>query len=125
MLRLRDYVRERAALRLRILRLLPAAGGRQLGGALVLQVFTGLAPVAFIVATSAVVGRVPAAVEGGLDSPERRSLRDALLLAGALFVVQQLSWPFQWAVGEMVTWRVDAGVAAAARRGSRRCAWRI
>jgi ATP-binding cassette subfamily B protein len=63
--------------------------------------------VAFIVATSAVVGRIPAAAEQGLDSPEWRSLRNALLVAGVLFVVQQLSWPFQWAFGEMVTWRVD------------------
>jgi ATP-binding cassette, subfamily B, bacterial len=105
--KLPNYLRERVALRLKILRLLPAAGPRLLGGALLLQVFTGLAPVAFIVATSTVVGRVPAAVEQGLDSPEWRSLRNALLVAGALFVVQQLSWPFQWAIGEMVTWRVD------------------
>jgi ATP-binding cassette subfamily B protein len=105
--RLRRYVRERTALRLKILRLLPATGSRLLAGALALQVFTGLAPVAFIVATSAVVGRVPAAVENGLDSPEWRSLRNALLVAGALFVIQQLSWPVQWAMAEMVTWRVD------------------
>lgn len=107
MSRFRTYLRERVALRLKILRLLPAAGTRLLVSTAALQVFTGLAPVAFIVATSTVVGRVPAAVEAGLDSPEWRSLRNALLLAGALFVVQQLSWPFQWAVGEMVTWRVD------------------
>ena len=107
MSRLNAYLQDRAALRLRILRLLPAAGPKLLAGGIVLHVLTGLAPVAFIVATSAVVGRVPAAVEAGLGSPEWRSLRNALLVAGALFVVQQLSWPFQWALGEMVTWRVD------------------
>ena len=107
MTRLRQYLRERVALRLSILRLLPAAGRRLLVPTLLLHVFTGLAPVAFILATSAVVGRIPAAVEAGLDSPEWRSLRNMLLVAGALFVVQQLSWPFQWAAGEMVTWRVD------------------
>jgi ATP-binding cassette subfamily B protein len=105
--RFREYVRGRIALRLRILRLLPAAGPRLLGGGLALHLFTGLAPVAFIVATSTVVGRVPAAVDAGLGSAEWRSLRNALLVAGALFVVQQLSWPFQWALGELVTWRVD------------------
>jgi ATP-binding cassette subfamily B protein len=105
--RLADYLRKRAALRLNILRLLPAAGPRLLVPTVALQVLTGLAPVAFIVATSTVVGRVPGAVEAGHDSPEWRSLRNALLVAGALFVVQQLSWPFQWAAGEMVTWRVD------------------
>jgi ATP-binding cassette, subfamily B, bacterial len=108
--RLAAYVRERAALRLAIVRLLPTAGRRLLAGTLALQLFTGLAPVAFILATSAVVGRIPGAVEQGLDSPEWRSLRNALLIAGVLFVVQQLSWPFQWAFGEMVTWRVDDGI---------------
>lgn len=106
-MRLVSYARERAALRLKILRLLPTAGRRLLVATVALQVFTGLAPVAFIVATSTVVGRVPTAVEQGLDSPEWRSLRNALLVAGVLFVIQQLSWPFQWAFGEMVTWRVD------------------
>jgi ATP-binding cassette subfamily B protein len=101
------YLRERTGLRLRILRLLPNAGRPLLAGTVALQLFTGLAPVAFIVATSAVVGRIPGAVEQGLDSPEWRSLRNALLVAGVLFVIQQLSWPFQWAFGEMVTWRVD------------------
>jgi ATP-binding cassette subfamily B protein len=103
----RAYLRGRVALRLKILRLLPAAGRRLLASTIALHLFTGVAPVAFIVATSTVVGRVPAAVDAGLDSPEWRSLRTALLVAGALFVVQQLSWPFQWAFGEMVTWRVD------------------
>ncbi|HUQ22608.1 MAG TPA: ABC transporter ATP-binding protein [Gaiellaceae bacterium] len=110
MARVRQYVRERLALRLKIVRLLRVAGLRMVGGSLAFQIFTGLAPVAFILATSSVVGRVPAAVEHGLGSPEWASLRNALLLAGALFVVQQLSAPFQWAVAELVTWRVDDAV---------------
>ncbi|MDX6398461.1 MAG: ATP-binding cassette, subfamily bacterial [Gaiellaceae bacterium] len=107
MRRLAEYLRARTALRLKILRLLHAAGPRLLVGGFALHVLTGLAPVAFIVATSTVVGRVPGAVGAGLGSPEWRSLRNALLVAGALFVLQQLSWPFQWALGEMITWRVD------------------
>ena len=110
MRRLREYLRERLELRLRILRLLRVAGLRLVGGALAFQLFAGLAPVAFILATSSVVGRVPTAVEAGLDSPQWQSLQNALLLAGALFVLQQLSWPFQWAAGELVTWRVDDAV---------------
>jgi len=102
-----DRLRERVALRLTIVRLLPLAGKGLLALAALLQVFTGLAPVAFIIATSAVVGRVPDAVEQGLDSPEWRSLRDALLVAAALFVVQQVLAPLEWAVGELVAWRVD------------------
>jgi ATP-binding cassette, subfamily B, bacterial len=107
MSRFAEHLRDRVALRLKIIRLLPAAGPRLLVPTAVLHLFTGLAPVAFILATSVVVGRIPAAVDAGLDSPEWRSLRNALIVAGALFVVQQLSWPFQWAAGEMVTWRVD------------------
>jgi len=63
--RLREYLRERLELRLRILRLLRVAGLRLVGGALAFQLFTGLAPVAFILATSTVVGRVPAACCSG------------------------------------------------------------
>jgi ATP-binding cassette subfamily B protein len=102
-----DRLRERVALRLTIVRLLPLGGKGLLALAALLQVFTGLAPVAFIIATSAVVGRVPDAVEQGLDSPEWRSLRDALVVAAALFVVQQVLAPLEWAVGELVAWRVD------------------
>src|SRR5512138_2692084 len=105
-----EYLRARAALRLKILRLLPAAGGPLLGGAVLLQLVAGLAPVAFILATSAVVGRVPAAVDAGLGSPAWTSLRDALLVAGVLFAVLQLLFPLQWAMGELVWWRVDDAV---------------
>lgn len=107
MRKLAAYLRERTAARIRIARLLPAAGTPMLAASLVLQVFAGLLPVAFIVATSAVVGRVPAAVEQGLDSPEWVSLRNALLVAGGLFMLQQLVFPLQWVVWEAITWRVD------------------
>jgi ATP-binding cassette subfamily B protein len=88
-------------------RLLRSAGRRVVVAGLALQLFFGLVPVAFVIAMSTVVGRVPAAVENGLDSPEWRSLRNALLVAGALFVVQQLAAPLQFAVAETITWRVD------------------
>jgi ATP-binding cassette, subfamily B, bacterial len=103
----KSYLGQRLSLRLRILRLLSAARAPLVSAALAIQVLTGLAAVAFIVATSVVVGRVPGAVAGGLDSPEWRSLQNALLLAGILFLLQQVSWPFQWAFGELITWRVD------------------
>lgn len=101
------YLRERLALRLKVLDLLPLAGRSFLAVAVAFQVVLGLAPVAFIVVTSAVVGRVPGAVEHGLDSPEWRSLRNMLLVAGALFVLQQLLAPLQWTVGQLMSWRID------------------
>ena len=110
MRRLLRYLGERAAARVRIIRLLPAAGTRLLVGSLLLQVVGGLLPVGFIVATSTVIGRVPTAVEHGLDSAEWRSLRNALLAAGALFLFAQLVWPGQWVAAEALTWRVDDAV---------------
>src|SRR4051794_9757889 len=107
MKRLIGHVRTRTRARIRVLRLLPAAGRGLVVGAVALNVVAGALPVAFILATSAVVGRVPAAVEHGLDTPEWESLRNALLAAGAFFLLQQLVWPTQWAVGEAITWKVD------------------
>ena len=108
--RLIAYLRERAAARIRILRLLRAAGPRLLALAVALQVFAGVVPVAFIVATSAVVGRVPEAVEGGLDSPAWDSLRNALLASGVLFLLLQVSFAVQWTVSRAIEWAVDEAV---------------
>ena len=90
MQRLLRYLRRRLDARLRIVRLLPAAGPRLVLGSFALNVLGGAMPVAFIIATSVVVGRVPSAVEHGLDSPEWASLRNALLAAGALFLLATL-----------------------------------
>ncbi|HVM68511.1 MAG TPA: hypothetical protein VM204_01575 [Gaiellaceae bacterium] len=98
-----------------------------------LQTAAGLAPLAFIVATSVVIGPIPAAVDAGLDSPEWRGLRDALLVTGGLFLLQQLLAPLQWSLGEILAWRVDDRVREADRtrrlrvagdRGSRRASAR-
>src|SRR4051812_35578255 len=89
-----------------VLRLLPL-GGRMVPLGIVLQLLAGLMPVAFIVATSAVVGRVPGAVRAGLDSPEWRSLRNVLIVAGVLFVVQQLMGALQFTTQFMLGWEVD------------------
>src|SRR3954468_2757111 len=104
---MRDYLRRRWRLRVAVLRLFPLVGARLLVPTVVLQIVSGLLPVAFIIATSAVVGRIPAAVEHGLDSAEWRSLRNALLVAGVLFVFQQVTAPLQWMSGEQLAWRVD------------------
>jgi ATP-binding cassette subfamily B protein len=99
-------VRERLAFRLAVVRVLPL-GGWLVGAGALLQLVAGLMPVAFIVTTSAVVGRVPAAVDAGLDSPEWRALRNMLILAGVLFVAQPVIGPLQLTTGWMLAWRVD------------------
>ena len=99
-------MRERIAYRLAVLRLLPL-GGRMLALGVVLQLLAGLMPVAFIVATSSVVGRVPGALRAGLDSPEWRSLRNVLIVAGGLFVLQQLMGALQFTTQFMLAWNVD------------------
>jgi ATP-binding cassette, subfamily B, bacterial len=103
---LADYVRGRIALRSAVLRVFPY-GGKLAVLSTALQIVSGLMPVAFIVATSAIVGRVPAAVEHGLDSPEWRSLRNTLILAGVLFVLQQVVGPLQFTAGQMLAWKID------------------
>jgi ATP-binding cassette subfamily B protein len=99
-------VRERIRFRLAVLRIF-RYGGRMIPVGIALQVLAGLMPVAFIVTTSAVIGRVPGAVHAGLGSPEWRSLRNVLLLAGALFVVQQVIGPLQFMSEFMLAWNVD------------------
>lgn len=54
--------------RLLVFRLLPLAGGRMVTSVLVVNVALGLLPVAFVVATSVVVGQVPGAVTDGIGS---------------------------------------------------------
>jgi ATP-binding cassette subfamily B protein len=99
-------VRDRIRFRLAVLRVFPYAGKLLIPAALI-QLFSALAPVAFIVATSAIVGRVPGAVEHGLDSPEWRSLRNALVVAGILFVAQQMIGPLQFTLSQTLAWRIE------------------
>jgi ATP-binding cassette, subfamily B, bacterial len=99
-------MRERIAFRLAVLRLF-RYGGRMVPLGIALQLVAALMPVAFIVTTSAIVGRVPGAVHSGLDSPEWRSLRNLLIVAGLLFVAQQVTGPLQFATEFMLAWRVD------------------
>jgi ATP-binding cassette subfamily B protein len=55
---------------------------------LALVVVAGLLPVGYMVATGIVVGAVPEAVRGGLDSPEGRRLLMSLGLLAAIYVTE-------------------------------------
>ena len=64
----------------------------------------------FVLATSVMIGRVPAAVIGGLGSAEWQALVWAFTLAAAAFVAQQILAPLQVSLGELMARRIDGRV---------------
>ncbi|MEJ3748505.1 ABC transporter ATP-binding protein [Actinomycetes bacterium KLBMP 9797] len=90
-----------------IARILPRAGLGLVAALAAINVLLGVLPVAFVVATSLVLGRLPEAVR---DGPESASWRTVLLLFGvaaAAFVGQQIVAPFQFSLGEKIARGVD------------------
>lgn len=72
-----------------------------------LNVVVGVLPVGFVIATSVVIGRAPAAVSGGLGSPAWGDLVAAFVAASGLFLLQQLLTPLSVALGQRLKHRVD------------------
>ena len=95
---------------LRIVALLPSAGRRLLTALLAVNLLLGVLPVAFVVATSLMIGRVPAAVAGGVGSPAWNALVAWFAFAAAAFVTQQIIAPVQVALGELLSRRIDGQV---------------
>ncbi|HZL80463.1 MAG TPA: hypothetical protein VFC06_00730, partial [Demequina sp.] len=87
---IRTWYTAAVAPRISILRLLPTAGRTLVTTLVTLNLVLGLLPVAFVVATSIVVGHVPAAVTGGIGSPAWDTLVRDFLLAAVAFCGQQL-----------------------------------
>jgi ATP-binding cassette subfamily B protein len=98
------------ATRWRIARLVPRAGWPAVAATVLCNLLLGLLPVAFIVGTSVMLGRVPAAVAAGPDSPQWRAVVVAFVFAAAAFAGQQLLAPLQTSLGELVARRVDGQV---------------
>jgi ATP-binding cassette subfamily B protein len=94
----------------RIAVLLPRAGRGLMLAAIGLNVLLGLLPLLFIVATSVMIGRVPAAVAAGVGSAEWRELVAAFVVAASTFVAQQILVPLQVALGELAARRIDGHV---------------
>ncbi|WP_331720326.1 ABC transporter ATP-binding protein [Streptomyces sp. NBC_00209] len=105
-----DGVARLLAARRDIARLLPRAGAALVAASAVVNVLLGLLPVLFVVASAVVLGRVPAAVEGGTGSGAFDALIRAFVLAAAAFVGQQILAPAQQALGESVARRIDGRV---------------
>ena len=95
---------------LRIVALLPSGGRRLLAALLAVNLVLGVLPVTFVVATSLMIGRVPAAVVGGVGSPAWDELVVWFALAAAAFVVQQIVAPLQVSLGELFSRRIDGQV---------------
>ena len=95
---------------LQIARLTPSGGSWLVFALVLLNVVLGLLPVAFIVATSVMIGRVPGAVTAGVGSAEWRDLVLAFGLAAAAFLAQQILAPVQAALGELLARRIDGRV---------------
>jgi ATP-binding cassette subfamily B protein len=102
--------RDAVAVRWRIARLLPRAGWPVVIAAAAGNLVLGVLPVAFVVATSVMVGRVPAAVRAGPDSAQWTAVVVAFVSASAAFAAAQALAPVQGALGELIARRVDGGV---------------
>jgi ATP-binding cassette subfamily B protein len=102
-----NTLRELITARRHIFDLARKAGPGLVAGLTFVHLLLGLLPVAFVVATAVVLGRVPAAVTGGLHSPAWGSLIDAFLVAASVFVAQQVLAPVGATLGELLARRAD------------------
>lgn len=103
-------VRQAVASRWRIARLVPRAGWGLVLATVGCNLLLGALPVGFIVGTSVMLGRVPAAVAAGPDSPQWWAVVVAFVLASAAFAGQQALAPVQTSLGELVARRIDGQV---------------
>jgi ATP-binding cassette subfamily B protein len=106
-----EYVRMSVNTRWEIARELPKSGTGVTIAAVILNIALGVLPVLFILGTSIMLGRVPAATKTGVGSGAWDSLVYAFLLAASAFVLLQLLTPLQAALGELITRRVDGQAA--------------
>lgn len=105
--RLASYRAEVIDPRLQLARQLPSAGYALAVTAAAVNVLVGLLPVALAVVTSALIGDVPAAIEGGTASDAWRGLVSTFLFATVLSFALQAATPVQSSLGQFVTHRVN------------------
>ncbi|MEO3925659.1 ATP-binding cassette domain-containing protein [Micromonosporaceae bacterium B7E4] len=106
-----EVLRRVAADRWRILRLLPRAGWPAVTVAVLNNLLLAAAPVLFVVETSLLVGRLPAAVRDGVDSAAFGRLVTAFVVAAGALCAQQVLAQLQVATGLLVQRRIDGEVA--------------
>lgn len=94
-----------------VARVLPLAGWPTVIVAVLAVVVSSALPVAFIVASSALVGAVPPAIGEGLSSPAGERLITALLVTAVLYVLQGVTSPLLGVVTTSAGRRVEAAIA--------------
>ncbi|WP_025616729.1 ABC transporter ATP-binding protein [Salinispora cortesiana] len=99
------------AARLEIARLTRRAGLPLIALVVAVNLVIGMLPVVFVVASSVVLGRVPAAVRDGLGSAAWGALVGVFVVAAVAFVGQQVIAPVQEWLGELVARRIDGRVS--------------
>ena len=104
---IRRYFADAVESRRTVIRQLPHAGRGLVAVLVVVDLVLGVLPIAFVLATSVLIGRVPAAVDAGTGSAQWHGLVTAFLVATAAFLTQQLLTPVQVALGERMKHRVD------------------
>jgi ATP-binding cassette subfamily B protein len=107
--------------RLRIVQIMPLAGWWRIGGLALISLILGLLPLVFMLATSAMIGGVPQAVDGGIGSQPWDRVVELFLIAAAAFVAGQILAPVQQMTGLAVQRAVDGKIrdqAVAAVTGS-------
>jgi ATP-binding cassette, subfamily B, bacterial len=103
----RTYREERIDARLYLLRELRGIVGPLAVWLAVLNIVIGAIPGGFMIASSIVVGRTPAAVTGGLGSGAWGSLVAAFAVSAAILFVQQVLAPLSVSLGQVLKHHVD------------------
>ena len=99
---------ERAVVsRVEIAKMVPRAGWPLAAPLIALNLVSGALPVGFVIATSVVIGRVPAAVAGGTSSPAWDALVSAFLFAACAFLLARIIAPAVTALAARVRRRID------------------
>lgn len=99
---------ERAVIsRVEIAKMIPRVGWTLAAPLIAMNLVSGALPVAFVIATSVVIGRVPGAVAGGVESPGWDALVSAFLIAAGAFLLAGMIPPVVAALASRVRRRID------------------
>jgi ATP-binding cassette subfamily B protein len=96
--------------RVRIWQIMPLAGMPLILAVSLVSLILGILPIAFILATSEMIGRVPQVVEEGVGSPGWDSIVRLFLFAAGAFVAQQILAPVQQMLGLAIQRAIDGRV---------------